>query len=607
MKSPRWPALLVFVVAVATMGRLCTHDFVDWDDRFTIYANPRLNPPTWENLKFYWQNAEYGLWMPGTYTVWSALAWATRLEQPDERGSRLNPWVFHSFNVVLHALSAVVVYMLVKRLLRVHVSHLRSDEPHRTATRRRGEVAALLGALVFAVHPVQVETVGWISGGKDLLCGLFTLGALHAYVSAAQSERHRLARYMLATLWFMIALICKPAAMVAPALVFVIDFVALRRPLKQVMGWTAAWWLLALAAAVIAKFVQPGTGIETAPWYYRPLVATDALAFYIVKLIWPARLAVDYGRAPTLALRQHWIFWTWVVPLITAGAIGWIWTRGRSLMESESPPAIYHLAPTGALFFVVALAPTLGFTAFLFQYYSTVADHYLYTAMAGVSILAACIVMIFRHRWLTIVLWVVIVLLAVRSVLQAAVWQNDQTLFAHVLSVNPDSFLAYHNLASPIYNDAIRLKRAARIGEQYGAREPAEAAGIRSRQLLERSAELYRQSIAAYERARGKDEYFDGHLNLGYAYIELGQPDLALAEHQRAWQILTGRPEVLRKQAPALKRAIGRDLFELRRYGESLNWMNDALRDEPNNAEYQREREDVLQSLQQNPTTQLAP
>src|SRR5262245_1201101 len=112
-----WLGALVFIVAIAAMGRLSFYEFLDYDDRFTIYENPRLAPPTWESIGYYWTHSDFGLYVPGTYMVWAALAKLAWLGAADERGIRLNPWVFHTASVVLHALAAVVVFALLARLL----------------------------------------------------------------------------------------------------------------------------------------------------------------------------------------------------------------------------------------------------------------------------------------------------------------------------------------------------------------------------------------------------------------------------------------------------------------------------------------------------------
>src|SRR4051812_9610397 len=158
-----WAPLLVAGITFLVFAPLCTSEFTWWDDWATIHQNPWLNPPTLATLKHYWSSIAYGLYVPVTYTVWAALAWVARLREPGEQNIQLNPWVFHSANVLVHVASAVFVFLLLRRLV-------------------KKEWAAALGALLFALHPVQVETVGWASGMKDLLAGCFGMIALWRYV-----------------------------------------------------------------------------------------------------------------------------------------------------------------------------------------------------------------------------------------------------------------------------------------------------------------------------------------------------------------------------------------------------------------------------------------
>src|SRR5262245_17535649 len=150
------------------MGRMCSHEFIDWDDNMTITGNARMNPPTLATLKYYWTHGEYGLYIPGTYTVWAGLSAIARTAEEDTRGIRLNPLVFHTANVLLHATAALAAFALLIRLCRGD-----TGANGRTAT-QGSPLPAFIGAALFAVHPLQVESVGWISGMKDVLCGLFS-------------------------------------------------------------------------------------------------------------------------------------------------------------------------------------------------------------------------------------------------------------------------------------------------------------------------------------------------------------------------------------------------------------------------------------------------
>ena len=140
---------LVIVLAVlAVLGQIASHEFVGFDDPNTIYRNPRFNPPTVDNILYYWSHDEGLLYIPVTYTAWGLVATVARVESPDVTGSSQNPWLFHALNVLLHLGAALLVFEWLRVILRVNWP-------------------ACVGALVFALHPLQVETVAWASGTKD--------------------------------------------------------------------------------------------------------------------------------------------------------------------------------------------------------------------------------------------------------------------------------------------------------------------------------------------------------------------------------------------------------------------------------------------------------
>jgi hypothetical protein len=572
----RWTArlgMLIFIVALATMGRLCAHDFTEWDDTYTIHQNPRLNPPTWETIRYYWTHSEYGLWMPGTYMAWAGLAKVARLSSADERGIWLNPWVFHSASVLLHALGAVALFALLRRVL-----NNRSAEADPTQSdSRRADVAAALGALVFAVHPVQVEAVGWASGLKDVLSGVLTIAALWQYVGAVQSEGSgaRLARYAIATACFAAAMLCKPSAMVGAGMVFVLDWIILGRTLRDVLKWAALWWVIAVVIAVVAKRVQPGTGVAGTAWYLRPLVALDALAFYLWKLVWPVGLGVDYGRTPAVVRERGWLWVTWVVPVVIAVGIAVLWKR-----EKRVPS---RLLAGAALLFVVGVAPVLGFTRFLYQYYSTVADHYLYLAMVGVALAVAWGVLRYWRRWVVGLCALVVVMLAVRSIVQAGIWSDDMTLFEHAVAVNPDSFLGYNNLGTAEFKAG---DRAAAAGD------PAEA-----QRRYERAGNCYIQAVRARNKVAGVDDDPDPHHNLGNLYTRLGMWEQALAEHQAALRIMLSREESIRVNVKAYTLSIAQDLHQLGRLQEALHYLDLVLKMDPGDTRAVEERRQVTEKL----------
>ena len=141
----------IFAAILVSFGELLISDFTWWDDQGTLHQNPLFNPPTLDTLRIYWTHPHLGLFIPVTYTLWAAIAKFAYVGVPDEFNIVLNPYLFHAANVALHVGSTLLVYSILRRLL-------------------GAAVPACFGAILFAVHPLQVESVAWISGMKDLLC-----------------------------------------------------------------------------------------------------------------------------------------------------------------------------------------------------------------------------------------------------------------------------------------------------------------------------------------------------------------------------------------------------------------------------------------------------
>ncbi|MCS7034844.1 MAG: hypothetical protein NZ561_12750, partial [Phycisphaerae bacterium] len=321
----RWLGWLLVGAIAITFGRLIFAEFVSWDDPLTVAANPRMLPPTAGAVAGYWRlfptpaagemrviNHESGLWIPLTYTIWSGLAALAQVGDGVQAPRELNPWVFHAANVAIHAGTS----LLVLRLL---------------GTLGLAPLPALIGAMVFALHPLQVEAVAWVSGLKDLLAGLFSIGCILLFLmQAAGSLPRALARmsWWLALVLMVAAMLCKPSAVATPLILLVMDRLLLRRPTGLTTLATLPFFAAAVPFAVIARLSQ-SADLWAPPLWQRPLIAADALAFYAAKLIWPSCLSVDHGRSPGMILQTGEIYWTWIVPVLIGMAAVWVWRAGE--------------------------------------------------------------------------------------------------------------------------------------------------------------------------------------------------------------------------------------------------------------------------------------
>lgn len=532
--------LVIIVAVIVAFGRACAADFVAWDDPFNLYENRRLNPPGFSQVGHYWANAAHGLYIPITYTVWAGLAALTN-GAPDAEGISMNPWVFHGFNVLLHLASAVMVFTLLTRFL--------------------ARVPAAIGALVFALHPLQVEPVAWAAGMKDVLSGLLVLVALWQYIEFARAcQRDKgsaisqeitaqdavapsLAagvHYFIALAAFVLAMLAKPSAMVAPALAMVIDVWLQRRPIRTIAAALAPWFALSLVCAVIARRAQVIGGFDPAPLWARPFVAGDAVSFYLYKLAWPIPLAIDYGRTPS-GIMGHWSFFaTWLIPAVIAVLL---WMNRRHWPQ---------LFIAGAIF-VIALSPVLGLVTFQFQYLSTVADHYAYIAMLGPALAAAWLFDLASRRVAkgTVIAATAIVLIAlgVRSFLQVAVWQDSVTLFSQAVRVNPSSTICLTNL-----------------GRAWAFRGDAARAEALFRRAIDvdPGSWLARENLAALLEAQGRFQEAVEHRTVSLEVMR---------RHERSAEAA---------QIPMTAGALARDLALLGRYDEAGKYLQLALEYAPN-------------------------
>jgi hypothetical protein len=432
---------LLLVVAVLICGAvyapILTHDFVGWDDYSTIAANERLLHPDAEQIAYYWLNPAGGLYIPITYTAWSLLALIAR-QTAGDGAIQLAPWVFHAASLLVHMICVALIFDLIRRIL-------------------RNEIAAVLGALVFAMHPLQVETVAWASGLKDLLCGMFTLLAIWLWWMRAAQKRDS-GFYIAAIVAVVLAMLSKPAGMMAPLIIAAIDLAVIRRPPKRVLSQILPMLLLAVPVLMITRIEQTAPDATYTPLWTRPLIALDSISFYLRKLVLPIDLAPAYGRAPQTVVANGEIYHTWLI--VAAAAVGIALARKR-----------YPLLVVSSAIFVLGMLPVLGLTRFMFQRHSTVADHYMYLPMLGVALAVAEVIAVSRSRRVDAIVVMLMIVMAGVSIVQERYWRNSIALFTRAVQVTPNDAGIQGNLGRALAQ-AGRLSEAVPHFEKAVALSP---------------------------------------------------------------------------------------------------------------------------------------
>ncbi len=420
--------VLVFVLPLLALSPLFSARFVSMDDWGTISRNRSFLLPDAHSLGRYWVAPAGSLYTPITYTVWWYLATISRDLHPAP--AALYPVLFHGTNVFIHALSALLIAAIIRRIL-------------------KSNLAAIIGGLLFALHPLQVEAIAWASGTKDLLAAFFSALTILLYalrsttqtpLSGTPGRGRERGVFVLAIslLAYALALLSKPSAMTVPAILIMIDRVAFHRSWRSTLRSTWPFFMLSIATMIIAWLAQPAIRATPAPLWMRPLMFGDALTFYLWKFIAPIHLAAIYGQTIDVLSHSRWLFIAWSIPAAIAIAL----FRKRR--------ALWPITLGGAIF-ILALSPMLGLFRFDFQYYSTVADHYAYFAMLGPAIAIGWIVqqLATNHQRLTLaVTGAALLVLSVLSFRQSRVWHDDESLFTHSLDIAPNGLLALHNLGN---------------------------------------------------------------------------------------------------------------------------------------------------------------
>lgn len=466
LRALSWSPWLLPFLTVAAFAPAFQAGYVNWDDDLYVRENRQLRSP--DGLRQIWTKIDAVHYHPLTFTsywleyqLWGAA-----------------PAGYHATNIILHAVNALLVYALVRRLRLV----------------RR---AAFMAGALFAVHPIQVASVAWVPERKNVLACVLFLAAFLLYLRHVRTRGW--AAYGAALAAFALALLSKPAVAALPLSLLAADGLILGRPWRAALLRTLPCVALAAIWSLIVIAAEAPSEVGALAWGLRPLVAARAVWFYVAKLAWPAELLVAYPRWDVAYTSVG--LWVALAGLIVA--IAGLWRFHRHVASHVSWSLVHFLA---------GLLPAVGLLRFGYLYYAPVADHLVYFAAIGLFVLAGFAVdrvatwMQTRRQPAVVVPLVACALLGVCAVLtwhEARLWQNPERLWGNLLTAVPDS---------PIGNN--------HYGVVLGERGDNAAA-----------AERYAAAVVRWP------EYADAHRNLGAALTQLGRLDEAVIALRQAIQL----------------------------------------------------------------------
>ncbi len=470
-----------------------------WDDNDHFTENPAMIRP--DGLQKIWSSLSVSRYYPLTLTTF----WIER------RLWGLNPLGYHAVNIALHALCAVLVFLLLRRL------NVR---------------AAWVGAALWAVHPVNAESVAWATELKNIQSAVFFFLSLLCFL---RFERRRLGGwYALSLITFAAALASKPSTVVLPLVLLLLAWWQRGRVRRQDFVCAVPFFALALAMSALTIIEQSGH-VARAPhdWSLAPMerliLAGRALWFYLASIVWPVNLMFVY---PRWTLNANPL--TSLLPLLGVVVVGVTVWRLRACPAGRA--SVFALG-----YFLVALLPVLGFFDIYYFRYSFVADHFLYLASLGaVALVASGAAVLLPGKWIQAGMsTIAIALLGTMSFRHCQIFRDDETLWRDTLARNPQAAIARNNLG--IIFDA--------------------------RGQFRQGAEQYRKALAI------KPDYLEARSNLGLALTELGQYQEAEQQLVRAVQI---KPDFSKAHY-----CLGKLYYRMHRLDDAAYQYEAAIRSEP--------------------------
>jgi tetratricopeptide (TPR) repeat protein len=509
LRSPFWErdwlwGLFLIAFVLIAYARVWHAGFI-WDDESHLTQNPCVVGPL--GLKDIWTSTR-AVYYPLVLTTFWTL----------HKFVGLNPSPYHILNVLLHGGSAVLMWRVLREL----------DV--------RG---GWLGAALWALHPVMVQSVAWVTELKNTQSCLFYLLSIFWFLKVDAEEtgdRLRWWRFGWALLFFVMAIASKPSTAMLPAVLALCVWwrrgrivqsrnIVVLAPFMLISALASAWTIWE------QKFHAGASGPEWAQsWPERLIIAGRAIWFYLGKLMWPRPLIFIYPRWEINSSQL-----IAYLPLL-AGLAGLVilWLTRRKWTR----PVFF-----AAAYFLISLFPVLGFFSVYFFRYSFVSDHFQYLASMGPLALAGAGIteVIAVSRWKRFlqpaVCGILLLVLGALTWRQSAIYTDVVTLYQDILRKNPACWMAHYNLGIALRDRGQNEQAIAHYRQAVAIRpEYAEAHYNLGRILVERGE--FADAIAHYEKALTiNPNDTEAHNNLGNVLLRIGRSGEAMAQYQKALAI----------------------------------------------------------------------
>lgn len=497
-----YPILALLTIAIYWPAT--SNQFVAFDDQLYVTENTNvINGLTWQGV--YWAFTSFDV------ANWHPVTWLSH--QLDVSLFGLNAKAHHATNILLHTVNTLLLLFLLVRL---------------TGALWR----SVLVAVIFALHPVHVESVAWVAERKDLLCAFFFLLTIHAYIRYTQCVRWF--SFLPVAMLFTLSLMAKPMSVTLPFVLLLLDWWPLQRigkiPLRSIVLEKLPLILLSGISCAVTILAQRAGGAVITVYKLNILErignASSAYLLYLWKMIWPHDLAILYPLPSTLPFRLA-AFGAVVIILIVIVAY-----RQRNIRP-------YLLV--GWFWYLGMLVPVIGLVQVGVQSH---ADRYTYLPLVG-----SCIVIVwgmhdisagwrYGHRVLILLTAGLIAMFAFQTRQQVFIWRDSETLFRHAIAVTSDNYVMHMNLGIALWDQNKRdeaiseYRKAIKIRPNYADQHFILANALFVQGDFEEAAHEYQTTLTL------RPAFPFAHTNRGMALQKIGRLEEAVVEYSEGLRLM---------------------------------------------------------------------
>lgn len=533
--------LAVSVAAITFLVYLpaLQNDFINWDDDLYVVDNIHIRSldaafVKWIFLDFY-----------GAY--WAPLTWVSHAVDYALWG--LNPTGHHLTNNVLHAINSFLVVLLAMRLVEAWEQRRRIRNEAAFFTDGMVLMAGGAAGLLFGLHPLHVESAAWIAERKDLLCALFFLMSIMAYLAFladAKGEKTVVARltdkyYIAAAGLFVLALFSKPMAVSLPAVLLILDWypfgrIRSLRTFRTAVAEKLPFVALSLASSIVIFMAHRAqaamASVVDIAVSTRLLVAAHSLLAYIGKMVWPVNLVPYYPYPANAVVRSPEYFLSLILVVVISAVCVGIANKRKYL------PAVWG-------YYVVTLLPVLGLVQVGPQ---EMADRFTYLPSIGpFLILGTAAAVMYKKAGeagrrtqgiraaLTLIAAAVCLGMAFLTIAQIGIWKNGITLWSSVIEREPvRAYIAYNNRGVS-FEKAGQFERAIEDYTKTITLHPADDQAYFNLGVIYVKTNLTDNAIACFSRSLAiNPNRADAYHNRGVEYFSLDRLDEALDDFNKA-------------------------------------------------------------------------